>query len=46
MDVEQSDNVRMITKMLEEHDFSERSLGVSLIPESVYEHKKADRVAH
>jgi hypothetical protein len=45
MDVEQSDNVWMIAKMLQEHDFTKSSLGVGLIPESVYTHKKghADR---
>jgi hypothetical protein len=35
MDVEQSDNVGVIAKMLQEHDFTECSLGVGLIPESV-----------
>ena len=46
MDVEQSDNVWVIAKMLQEHDFTKSSLGVGLIPESVYTHtqkKDTDR---
>lgn len=35
MDVEQPDYVGVIAKMLQEHDFTEGSLGVGLIPESV-----------
>jgi hypothetical protein len=39
MDVEQSDYVGVIAKMLQEHDFTEGSLGVGLIPESVCTHR-------
>jgi hypothetical protein len=40
MDVEQSDYVGVIAKMLQEHDFTEGSLGVGLIPESVCTHRQ------
>lgn len=35
MDVQQTDNVGVIAKVLQEHDFTESPLGVRLIPECV-----------
>lgn len=43
MDVEQSDYVGVIAKMLQEHDFTEGSLGVGLIPESVCTHTHREK---
>lgn len=39
MDVQQSDNVGVITEMLQEHNFTKCPLGVCLISERVYVYK-------